>query len=251
MSTLKGILIWAGFVVVAGGIYVWLFGVQTATALIVRYKFRGFPDVAETPAPLSDLSISTERHKVVSYFGYEFELPWDNVDEAKDKTFGTVHVTYFRSGDVFWFSTFPPRDFVKEVMKTEKLTPKDFDELYGHGAAESDYTFHEKMLEITPSEITPFISRTKAVSSAELLLEKAISMPKADSGIFSVETREFRGFQFENPQTRPSRITVELFSADGGIDVMFLQKAGVPEISQREVNRIIQSIHKIPLPKSS
>jgi hypothetical protein len=251
MSRWKRILIWAGIIVFGGGVYLWFFGVQTASALMVRYQFRKLPSVAKTPVPLTDLSISSVRHRTASYFGYEFELPSDDVDEEKDKTFGTVHVSYFRSGNAFWFSTFPPRNFVNEVMKTGNLDPLDLKQLYGEDTLESDYAFHKKMLALTPSEITPFISRRRAISGQVLLLIKAISMPNAASGIFSIRTRDFTGFQFESPQMRPSRITVELFSNDGGIDVIFMQKAGAPTISQAEVNRVIQSIHKGPLQTAS
>jgi hypothetical protein len=240
-----------GIVVFAGGVYMWFFGVQTTSALMVRYQFRKLPDVARTPVPLSNLSISSVPHRAASYFGYEFELPSDDVDEEKDKTFGTVHVSYFRSGNAFWFSTFPPKDFVNAVMRTGNLDPKDLKQLYGGDALESDYAFHKKMLELTPSAITPFISRRQAISGQVLLVIKAISMPKAGSGIFSIQTRDFKGFQFENPQTRPSRITVELFSNDGGIDVIFMQKAGASAIPQAEINRVIQSIHKTPLQTAS
>jgi hypothetical protein len=213
---------------------------------MVRYQFRKLPDVRKTPVPLSDLSISKVPHRTASYFGYEFELPWDDVDEEKDKTFGTVHVSYFRSGNAFRFSTFPPKDFVNEVMKVGNVDPQALKQLYGEDALGSDYAFHKKMLELTPSEITPFISRRQAISRQVLLIIKAISMPKAESGIFSIQTRNFKGFQFENPQTYPSRITVELFSDEGGIDAIFLQKVGAPAISQSEINRVIQSIHRDP-----
>jgi hypothetical protein len=247
MSRWKRILTSAGIVVFVGGVYLWSFGIQTTSALMVRYQFRKLPDVAKTPMPLSDLSISTVPHRTASYFGYEFELPSDDVDEEKDKTFGTVHVSYFRSGNAFWFSTFPPKNFVNEVMKTGNLNPQDLKQLYGEEALESDYAFHKKMLQITPSDITPFISRKQAISGQVLLLIKAISMPKAGSGILSIQMQDFKGFQFENPQTRPSRITVELFSSEGGIDVIFMQKAGAPVISQSEINRVIQSIRKAQL----
>jgi hypothetical protein len=243
----KRILTLLAILVIVGGTYLWFFGVQTASALMVRYQCRKLPDVAKTPLSLSDLSISSVEHKSVSYFGYEFELPWDDVDEEKDKTGKTIHVTSFHSGNAFWFSTFPPKDFVNGVIKTGNLDPQDLKQLYGEDAIESDYAFHEKMLAVTPSEITPFISRRQAISRQTLLIIKAISMPKASSGIFSVQTKDFKGFQFENPETRPSRITVELFSNEGGINVMFMQRAGAPVISQREINRVIQSIHKAPI----
>jgi hypothetical protein len=105
MSRRKWILIGLGTAVIFSGMYLWFFGVQTACALMVRYTYRKMPDVAKTPVPLPDLSISNVRHRTASYFGYELELPWDDVDEQKDKTVGTIHVSYSLSGNTFWFST--------------------------------------------------------------------------------------------------------------------------------------------------
>jgi hypothetical protein len=240
------ILLALGIGGVAIGIYLSCFGMQTASALVVHYKYRKMPEAEEIPAPLADLSISNVPHTKVSYFGYEFELPWDDIDEQKSKTTGPIHLAAFRSGNVFWFSTFPPREFVNGIMKEFKLDAQDFRHLVGDEAFESDYSFHKKMLQTKPSDITPFVSRREAARGMMLLLLKATSMPKADSGIFSIRTAGFDGFQFESPDARPFRITDELYSDTGGIDVMFLQKAGgsAPAISQAEINRVIQSIHK-------
>lgn len=248
MSKRKRILIALGIAVIVAGIYLWLFSVQTMTALMVRYQFRNMPDVAKTPAALTDSSISDVSHKRVSYFGYEFELPWDDLDEQKDKTAGQIHTSYFHSGNTFLFSAFPPKEFVNELMESGKLDPRGFRQLYGDEAFESDYGLHKKILQITPSEITPFISRRQAVVGTTLLVIKAITMPKADSGIFVIQTQDLRGFQFESPQGRPSRITDELYSSDGGIDLIFFQKGAgsAPSISQAEINRVIQSVHKVP-----
>jgi hypothetical protein len=248
MSKRKRILIALGIAVIVGGMYLWFFGVQTMCALTARYYYRKMPAVARTPVALSDSSISNVPHRRVVYFGYEFEIPWDDIDEQKDKTVGTIHVSYFHSGNAFWFSTFPPKEFVNGLMKTAKLDPQGFRQIYGDEAFQSDYSFQRKMLQITPREITPFVSRRQAVAGQMLLLIKAIAMPNADSGIFSIVTPDFQGFQFENPQSRPFKITAELYSNDGGIDLIFFQKAGgsAPNISQAEINRIIQSIHKVP-----
>jgi hypothetical protein len=131
MSKWKRVLIAIGIAGVVCGTYLWLFGVQTTSALLVRYTYRKLPDVAKTPVPLPDLSVSSVRHRTVSYFGYEYELPWDDVDEQKDKTVGTIHVSYSRSGNAFWFSTFPPKEFVNGIIKMGKLDPQGFKQLYG------------------------------------------------------------------------------------------------------------------------
>src|ERR1700683_253106 len=182
MSRWKRTLLALGSTVILVGVFGWFFGFQTMSALEVRYECRKLPDVAKTPIALADLSISTVPHKKVTYFGYEFELPWDDVDESKDKTAGQIHVGVFRSGNAFWFSTFPPKSFVNEIMKAANLDPQDFRQLYGDAAFESDYGFHKTILQITPSEITPFVSRRHAAAGQMLLLIKGISMPKADSG---------------------------------------------------------------------
>jgi hypothetical protein len=149
-------------------------------------------------------------HRKVTYFDYEFKLPWDDVDEQKDKTGGQIHVGAFRSENAFWFSTFPPKSFVNEIMKTANLDPQDFRQLYGDAAFESEYGFHKIMLQMAPSEITPLVTRRQVVARTTLLLIKGISIPKADSGIFSIQTPNLQGFQFEGPQNRPSRSTDEL-----------------------------------------
>jgi len=74
MSRWIRILVRIGIVVVLGGVYLWFFGVQTTSALMVRYQFRKLPDVAKTPVPLSDLSTSNVPHRAVCYFGYEFDF---------------------------------------------------------------------------------------------------------------------------------------------------------------------------------
>src|SRR5690349_12174693 len=115
MSRWKRVLIWSGLIIVVGAAYLWFFGAQTASALMVRYQFRNQPGVAKAPVPLTDLSISGVPHRTVSFLGYEFELPSDDVDEKRDKTFGTVHISYFfQSGNAFFFSTSPPKTFVNE-----------------------------------------------------------------------------------------------------------------------------------------
>src|ERR1700683_5853418 len=191
MSRWKRTLLALGSTVILVGVFGWFFGFQTMSALEVPYECRKLPDVAKTPIALADLSISTVPHKKVTYFGYEFELPWDDVDESKDKTTGQIHVGAFRSGNAFWFSTFPPKTFVNEVMETSKLRPLGFRQLYGDAAFESDYGFNKIMLQMTPSKITPFVSRRQAVTGQMLLLIKGISIPRADSGLFSIQTQGF------------------------------------------------------------
>lgn len=240
------ILIGFGIVAVVGGLYLWMFGVQTGMALMARYKFAPIPGIDKTPVALPDLSVSNIPHKKVSYSGYELELPWDDVDEQKNRTIGTIHVSYFQSGNIFWFSSFPPKNFVNELTKSAKFDPETLRQVFGEETIQSDYAFFRTMLAVTPRGIGPFTPRQRAVAGSMLLLIKAIAMPKADSGIFAIQAEGFQGFQFENPQSQPFKIVDDLYSSEGGIELMFgLKPAGSgPGISQAEINRVIQSIHK-------
>jgi hypothetical protein len=241
------VLIGFGIAAVMGGLYLWLFGVQTGMALVARYKFAPIPGIEKTPVALPDLSVSNIPHKKVSYSGYELELPWDDIDEQRNRTIGKIHVSYFQSGNIFWFSSFPPKTFVNELTKSAKLDPQTLRQVFGEETIQSDYAFFRTMLAVTPRDIGPFMPRQRAVAGSMLLLIKAIAMPKADSGIFAIQTPDFQGFQFQNPQSRQSKITDDLYSNDGGVELMFgIGPAGSgPGICQAEINRVIQSIHKV------
>ncbi len=244
----KRILIAAGSVLVVGVIYLSLFGIQTGLALMARYQYRRVPEVALTPIALTDSSVSDTQHKKITHMGYEIELPWDDVDEQKSKIAGPICLTAFHSGNAFWFSKFPPKEFVNLVTKTPRLNPQNLRQAFGDDAFQSDYGFMSKMLQATPKGIRPLGSRQEAIAGSMMLVIKALSMPKTESGIFSFKVKGLQGFQYGNPQSRPYRIEDQLFGNDGGIELIFYQKVGGSEtsISQAEINRVIQSIHRVP-----
>lgn len=239
------ISVWFVIGLVAVGTYVYLFGTQNALALMWRYKCRGIPEAYKTPVPLKDVSVSSVPHTKLSYCGYEFELPWSDVDAQKSRSSGPIRVTAFRSGNAFWFSCFPPKSFVSEFMKGTRLDSDNFTRLYGAKAFESDYAFYGVMLAVTPERITPFSSRIQAVRDSELLLTKVMAMPNAGSGLFLIQTARFKGFQFGDPAAHPPRISDELYADDGGTDLIFLQNKSAPAISQPEINRVLRSVRKI------
>src|SRR6266852_906843 len=104
------LLIFAGvaFMVFA---YVWFLGVATMFALEARYVGWKMPIVKRTPRDLSDLAFSSQPVQKLSYFGYEFEVPWE-VDEAKTKQTGKMQLVAFRSGNALLFSRMAPKEFV-------------------------------------------------------------------------------------------------------------------------------------------
>jgi len=58
-----------------------------------------------------------------------------------------------------------------------------------------------------------------------------------------------KGFQQGDPHVvREDLLIVDLYSDDGGVEVMFLQKGyqNPTGVTQPEINRIVQSLHKTP-----
>jgi hypothetical protein len=140
------VLILVGVCVAGVGIYLWFYGPQTGMALIARYKFGKVPGVWKRPVALTDLSVSNIPHKKVSYFGYELELPWDDVDEQKERINWSIHLTCFHSGNAFWFSIFPPKNFLNELQKSAKLDAGMVRQVFGDEVTQSDYAFFKQTL---------------------------------------------------------------------------------------------------------
>jgi len=249
MSKRTRILIGLGAVVVVCGTYLWLFGVQTFLALEARDIARKTPVVKKAPLELADLSISQAPGKRLSYFGYEFEVPWDDIDEAKSQIIGgNKAIVVFRSGNVLSVWSGSPHEFVDTVLPSGKIDRETLRQIYGDEALQSDYEFHRILLETTPDTITPFISKRRAISLSMLLIMKAISAPRgAETGIFAVHAGAFKGFQFGQPQSSPTGISVELFADSGSLSFIIGQKKnGSTIISQPDINRILETLHTVP-----
>ncbi len=247
MSRWMRVLVGLGIAVLACGIYLWFFGVQTFSALEARYIARKMPVVKKVPVELPDLSVSQASGKKLSYFGYEFEVPWDDIDEVKSRTIGgNKAIIAFKSGNVLSVWSGSPREFVNTVLSSGKIDQDTFRQIYGDEALQSDYALHRIMLETTPDEITPFVSKRDAISRAVLLVMKGISSPRgSESGVFSVKAGEFTGFQYGRPLNPPGGLSVELFAASGSLDFIFGQRVnGSTVISQPDINRILYTLHK-------
>jgi len=250
MSRWKRVLISLGIVVVACVTYLWLFGTQTFFALEAHNTARKLPFVQRTPVPLLDLSISHASGTTLAYFGYEFEVPWTDIDSEKTKIVGgNKAIIAFRSGNVLSVWSGQPHEFMNYLLEQGKIDKDTFRKIYGDEALQSDYNFKRLILETTPDKISFFTDRKTAVSQGVLLMVKAICVGgDPNSGIFAVQGKEFKGFQYGLPQNPPKRLSVELFPADGHLDLIFGQKKNSSTvISQADVNRIVQTIHKVPI----
>ncbi len=102
----------------------------------VLYFAKAAPAVARVvPTELKDVSISPASGRKLSYFGYEFEVPWSDFDESQSRLFPesrpSIHMAWvsFRSG-LKLFIVITPR---------ESRFP--------------DYAILKRMYEVTPDKI--------------------------------------------------------------------------------------------------
>lgn len=223
--------------------YLWFFGAATMFALEARYFGWKMPVVKRTPVELADHSIAQAVGRKLSYFGYDFEVPWE-IDEAKCKQVGEMQLVAFRSGNALLVSRGAPKEFVNSFLKTD---PASLRALYGEDVLQSDYLLKQRILEATPDKVGLFTPRNEAVRGAMLLVYKGIMIPEGGkSGIYRIQTGDFRGFQFGDPQSRPRSISVEIYDKDGGLGFIFTQResSSEPPITQPEINCTVQSLRK-------
>jgi hypothetical protein len=135
------------------------------------------------------------------------------------------------------------------VLEEMKIDRDGFRKLYGDEALQSDYNFKRLILETTPDKVTLFSNGRTPVSQGVLLMVKAICVPgDPNSGIFAIQGKQFKGFQYGRPQSPPKRLSVELFPANGHLDLIFGQNTNGPSvISQTDINRIVQTIHTVSI----
>jgi hypothetical protein len=226
--------------------YLWFFGFQTLILLEARYLTRKAPAVIMAPAQLADLSISRSPGRKLSYFGYEFEVPWNDVDESKSGLIPDSNkaMIVFQSGNSLSVWHGSPRAFLNTVLSNDKIDQNTLRRIVGDEALQSDYALYRTILQMTPDKMTPFESQRDAANQALLLLVKGICMPTGgDSGVLSVNAGEFSGFQFGRPQNPSGQVSARLFSDSSSLNFIFNQRpGGLVVISQHDINRILQTL---------
>jgi hypothetical protein len=249
MSKPFRVLIILAIAVVACCAYLWFFGVQTYLIWETRRVARKEPVVWTTPVRLLDLSTSQAPGERLFYFGYVFEVPWDDIDPERTKVIGTNKaIIAFRSGNVISFWSGPPNELISKLQADGKIEQKNLGQLLGDEAVQSDYAFKRTILDTTPAKFSLLTPKRLAIQQGMFFMMKATTLPPgAESGVFSLSTNEFKGFQYGSPQTPPKHLSVELFKSDGHADILFGQKLNGPAtISQADVNRVVQSVRKLP-----
>jgi hypothetical protein len=246
MRLLRRILI--TLVVVVAVIFGGLYGV--APVALSYYEARkAIPITKIVPTELEDRSVSDAPTTKLSYLGFEFEVPWSDVDETQTKLYPSgkpqkVRADLrFHSGLRLAVSVGPPRTFETQVANDIHTSPQVFEALFG----KSDYSFLKTVYGFSPERIRhwPPSSARSSRDMVLLMLKSILPSKPAESGIFLIQNANYKGFQQGNPKMEHDGIILSLYSDEGGIEFVFsLKNYKGQGISQPELNRIIQSLRK-------
>ena len=134
------------------------------------------------------------------------------------------------------------------MTKSKTPNPELFKAMYGPEVLRSDYALHKAIFETTPSEINLFTPANRAAGLGSVILIKAIMPPTTDWAIYKIQSQNFKGFQLGDPIRRPKKMCLELYAEDAHFEINIEQNTTSPgsDITQAELNRIIQSVRKVP-----
>jgi hypothetical protein len=212
------------------------------------------PVTRVVPVELKDQTISQAKGMQLSYVGYDFEVPWDDLDDSKTQLYPTnkpekgMAVLAFRSGLKVGVTALHPREISDMSAKEFKLPARNIEAIFGPGSSASDYVFIKNVFAFTPDRMHHWSVTTPVYARETVLLMAKSLMPSrgARSGIFNVQTRGYKGFQQGNLEIDRGSVIVTLFANDGGVEFLFdaehyKNPAG---LAQPEINRVVQSAHK-------
>jgi len=209
------------------------------------------------PTDLNDKSIAQAAGTKLSYLGYDFDVPWADLDDSKTELFPkhkpekTMARLHFRSGLQVVVLTGPPHSFYDQFTHEVQMTPQAFAAVFGPEATTSDYEFMRRVLEFSPDRIPHWRATSVTQSRAQVMLlaKSLIPASSAETGIFNLRGASCQGFQQGkpgDPRTSQYGVLLSLYSDGGGVEMFIAEKyyAAAGGVTQPEINRIVQSLHR-------
>jgi hypothetical protein len=224
-----------------------IFGVQSIMWWKVRQLEKSDPVLSEIPQTLRDTAPSKQPGLKLSAYGYEFEVPWGDIDKEKTRSGDFVTVYYFRSGQFLMFSNPEKAANAKEIFLADDEKRKVAMQIWGAKTLESNFTLTKATLEASPAQMSVFAPRLKVVGLGTLLMVKIAIATGGETGIFAFDTPAIRGFQMGDPDKRPKFISVKAFDmGDHQLELTFgMQKGSAGQITQADVNRVLQTVRRV------
>ncbi len=223
------------------------FGVQTMMWWKVKQFAKSDPVLWVIPRALPNTTSSKQPGLKLAAYGYEFEVPWADIDKNKTRPGDSVSVYYFRSGQFLMFGNPEKAVNAKEIFLPDDEKRKVATQMWGEKTVESNFALTKAMLETSPAQMSIFAPRAKVVGLGILLVLKTTPATGGQTGIFAFDTSTIRGFQMGDPDKRPKFISIRAFDMDDHqLDFTFgIQNGFAGQITQGEVNRVLQTVRRV------
>ncbi len=234
-----------GILIAFVGVLIELLGPPISIFFAARWEARKLPGVKVAPRPLADYSVSDASGTALSYFGYEFDVPWNA--SFKEKAFsknGIVQIEFESGQNVTFIVPKNQSGLLTEIVQDESMHMKNLQVVFGDLMNCSAYDQQAALLNPTPSSIRAFGPRAEAIRGVTLLTIKAIASASGlETGVFSFQLPNKLGFQIGDPQ-KSRRVDLEVFDIGGHhVEIICATAKDGIRLSQPELNRILKSFH--------
>ncbi len=205
------------------------------------------------PTELPDHSVSQSAGLRLSYVGYDFEVPWSDLDDSQTKLYPQDRaekneaVLSFRSGLRLTITSVPARQFVHDFSSDFSTGPHLVNTSFGRGGVASDYVVASNIYNFSPATMHYWSLSPEVHYREDVMLSMKSMLPgSAEHGIFNIQNAGYRGFEQGNPQVRQDTLRLNLYSDDGSVQIKFSQKdyRNPVGITQAEINRVVQSLQR-------
>lgn len=205
------------------------------------------------PTELPDHSVSQAAGLHLSYVGYDFEVPWSDLDDTQTKLYPQNRaekneaILTFRSGLRVMIAAVPARQFVRDFSNDFSTGPHLVNTSFERGGVASDYVVASNIYNFSPATMHYWSLSPQVHYREDAMLSMKSMLPgPAEHGIFNIQNAGYRGFQQGNPQVRQNALVLNLYSDDGSVQIKFSQKDyhNPSGVTQAEINRVIQSLQR-------
>jgi hypothetical protein len=222
--------------------YAVLFGPQLAVVFELDRAAREAPELSVKPGTLNTTNCAGAPGTTVSAFGFEFEVPWKEVETRQMGT--AAFRVASKEGQVVVL--LDPGIAVDSLQTMYSAGSGQADQVRAIlGEIKSNFALEEAAVTWTPDQTSFLMSKIEAARAFILANAKRGVGSDARTGIYAVESPGFKGFQYGDP-ARSRQILVRLFDAqDRQVELTFTRSSSSsPRISQEEINRVIQTLRR-------
>ena len=226
--------------------YVWVFGRATFLVWHVKKEAAENPRLAMVPAPLTDTSISTSQGTTLTKFGYQFDVPWELKELKQGDTIAIFGSESGQEALMFWDPA-QNKGPVKMMKNSLGIPSREMALVYGAQTIQSDYAFDQAIVNATPSQLSYVLPGRRVVRTAVLLMLKPTEMIDAETGFYSFETQQLRGFQNGNP-LKAKNVLVKAFDAENRQFQFVFGNRSYPNggPTQADINLVLQTLRPAP-----